>query len=212
MHIVIIILKILEIQYNKTINIFRNITQKKENYMLYKVRRADQNDHLAIETFYKDALPHIDPIQTSWIPGVYPHISDALVAVLKDEFFICLDEKGVVVGSVILNTDSQEAYKALNWSKSSDESDQKSLVVHTLIAHPKRLNQGIASQIIDFIKMFAVKNNMYAIRLDTLVDNVPARRLYEKNGFAYIGRYDLPSFDNQGIDDCVFYEFQIINA
>ncbi|MBM7435080.1 GNAT family N-acetyltransferase [Leuconostoc rapi] len=180
--------------------------------MLYEIRRATPNDNLAIGTFYEESLPYIDPIQTSWVPGIYPNISDALAAISKDEFFICLDEAGAVIGSVILNTASQEAYQTLNWSKSSDESDQKNLVVHTLITHPKRLKKGIASQIIAFIKTFAVANNMRTIQLDTLVDNIPARRLYEKNEFVYIGRRNLPSFDNQGIDDCVFYEFEIIKA
>ncbi len=173
--------------------------------MTYQIRRATQADTSAIATFYDDSLLHIDPTQTSWIPGVYPAISDALSAVIKNEFFICLDGGGTVVGSVILNTEVDDAYEKLNWSRPNLR--HQNLVVHTLITHPKKLKQGIASQMINFIKAFALAEGMASIQLDTLVDNMPARHLYEKNWFAYVGRQDLPSFDNKGVDDCVFYEF-----
>lgn len=178
--------------------------------MTYHIRRATQADNSAIATFYDHSLPHIDPTQTSWIPGVYPAVSDALSAMIKNELFICLDDDGTVVGSVILNTEVDEAYENLNWS--TRDLMKQNLVVHTLITHPKRLKQGIASQMVNFIKAFALKEGMASIQLDTLVDNVPARQLYEKNGFLYVGRHDLPSFDNKGVDDCVFYEFLLEHA
>lgn len=175
--------------------------------MLYQIRLATPNDALAIQTFYEESLPHINSEQTSWIPGVYPSIKDALLAVSEDEFFICLDEKNSVVGSMILNNKSDDEYQKLTWLNS--EKDVPHLVVHTLISHPKRLKQGIASQMVSFIKQFATENNLFSIRLDTLVDNIPARKLYEKNDFSYIGRHSLTSFDGRGVDDCVFYEFKI---
>lgn len=175
--------------------------------MPYKIRQAISTDTAGIQTFYKDSLPLINTKQTSWIPGVYPDIAVALAAVSKQELFICIDEQDIVVGSMILNHNADEAYQELVWLKS--EYNSLHLIVHTLISHPERLKQGIASQMIAFVKQYAAENDVFSIRLDTLVGNIPARKLYEKSGFAYIGRHDLPSFDNKGVDDCVFYEFKL---
>ncbi|KRL03435.1 GNAT family N-acetyltransferase [Liquorilactobacillus capillatus] len=177
--------------------------------MTYTVRRAIQSDVESIQTFYNDSLPLINIQQTSWIPNVYPNFSDALNAISKKEFFICLDEQDIVVGSMILNHESDKAYQKLEWLKSEKNSKQGNLIVHTLISHPKKPKKGIASYMIMFIKKYAAENNMASIRLDTFVNNIPARKLYEKNGFSYIGRTELTSFDNNGTDDCVFYEFQV---
>ncbi|WP_414950064.1 GNAT family N-acetyltransferase [Levilactobacillus brevis] len=174
--------------------------------MKYLTRLALMSDCQDIKRFYMEALPHIDSGTTSWIPGVYPNFEDAQKAVQNNEFFVCSDEEGRIVGSVILNTDADKNYKQVPWSNNCSE---RTLVVHTLITHPQMLNRGIATQIIQFIKTFSAKNSVSSIHLDTLVNNMPARKLYEKNDFSYVGRYDLPSFDNKGTDDCVFYEFQL---
>lgn len=175
--------------------------------MLFKVRRATINDISNVRMFYNEALPFINSEQTSWIPGVYPTCVDATEAIFHEEFFICVDNQEMVVGSMILNQQADDKYKNIAWAYSTDK--EQHLIVHTLIAHPKLLKKGIASTMINFIKKFAIENNMASIRLDTLEKNWPARKLYEKNGFSYTGRGYLPSFDNKGIDDCVFYQFQL---
>lgn len=175
--------------------------------MLYQVRRANLNDTSKIQKFYKDSLSYISVQQTRWISGVYPSIETASSVVSDEEFFICLDEQNTVVGSMILNNKSDDEYHKLKWFESPE--DAENLIVHTLISHTQRLKQGIASQMISFIKKFAAENNMFSIRLETSVDKVLARKQYEKNGFAYIGRHNLTNFDGSGLNDCVFYEYKV---
>jgi len=175
--------------------------------MLFRVRRANLNDISNVKLFYKEALPLINSEQTSWIPDIYPNVEDALEAILHEEFFICIDDQEKVVGSMILNQQADDEYKTVPWAYGTNKENH--LIVHTLISHPKRLKNGIASKMISFIKQWAIENNMASIKLDTLANNVPARKLYEKNGFSYIGRRYLSSFDNKGTDDCVFYQFQL---
>ncbi|MBP5841428.1 GNAT family N-acetyltransferase [Lactiplantibacillus plantarum] len=177
--------------------------------MVYKIRQAIPSDLVNIQTFYQESLPLIDPIQTSWILGVYPTVADAKLAISNEELFICLGEHNVIVGSMILNNKSDTEYQHLMWAQSDAHATH--LIVHTLISHPKRLKKGIGSQMLNFARKYAAEINAFSIRLDTLVENIPAQNLYKEKGFSYIERHNLTSFDGNGngIDDCVFYELKI---
>lgn len=140
-----------------------------------------------------DALPYIDFQQTRWIPNIYPSIEIALSKVAEEKFFICIDEQDTVVGSMILNNQFDDEYQNLKWFEAPE--DVKYLIVHTLISRPKRLQQGIASQMITFMKKYATENNMFSIESNTSIDNVLAHKLYEKNDFSYFGCHNLANFD-----------------
>lgn len=51
--------------------------------------------------------------------------------------------------------------------------------------------QGIGGKLIDFCINEAKQRGYAAIRLDAVPDNIPAKKLYEKNGFVYLGDVDL---------------------
>lgn len=109
--------------------------------MLFRVRRANLNDISNVKLFYKEALPLINSEQTSWIPDIYPNVVDALEAILHEEFFICIDNQEKVVGSMILNQQSDDEYKTVPWVYGTNKANH--LIVHTLISHPKRLKKMV---------------------------------------------------------------------
>ena len=174
--------------------------------MKYFVRLATEQDKPAVAKFYDNSLPLIDEKQTSWIKNIYPSIDTALKAIDLSQLFVCYDSNDIVSGTVILNNQSDKEYENITWSTPELDPNQI-LVIHTLIIDPKKLNQGIASAMINFIKEFGKSNSMVTIRLDTNFKNTPAQKLYEKHQFVFRGRTNLKSFDNKGWDDCVFYEF-----
>lgn len=150
-------------------------------------------------------LPLIDSHTTSWITGVYPSLTDVNEAVKKEEFYLLMDDE-TLLGTVILNHEAHENFLKLNWQTTSTCSKDH-LIIHTLIIDQTRKAQGLGTKMIEHIKHYAKKLTVRSIRLDTAITNSAARRLYEKTGFTYIGQEFLPTFDQKGFDDCVFYEY-----
>jgi len=173
---------------------------------MYQLTRATNQELPAIEAFYQKMVPLINDQTTSWILGIYPSFDIAKHAVLDEEFFL-LKKDGNILGTVILNHKAHEHYQCLTWKTATQKNQH--LIVHTLITDQTKPRQGIGSQMLDQIKQYGRQLNVVSIRLDTALTNLPARRLYEKSGFHYIGQTDLPKFDQTGSDECVFYEYLI---
>ena len=57
--------------------------------------------------------------------------------------------------------------------------------------------KGIGTKIVHYCIDEAKKQNYKGIRLDIVPTNYPAKELYIKNGFKYVGDYDL----DRNIDD-----------
>lgn len=173
------------------------------------IRRGKAEDLPAIQAFYAEVVPTIELAVTSWVPGVYPSVETAEKAIEMQTMFVALiDDK--VVGSVILNHEADEEYKELSWHNPQLSAD-KVLIVHTLMTSPSHRKQGIAVQLLNFAIDFAKEQKCQAIRLDTFAANQPARQLYEKLGFRNCGTGELPSWDGEGTDTCVFFELNLVN-
>ena len=65
------------------------------------------------------------------------------------------------------------------------------LILHALAIKPEMHQKGIASKIIKFSIDTARAENFKAIRIDVVPSNIPAKKLFQKNGFNYIGDIDL---------------------
>lgn len=69
-----------------------------------------------------------------WKKGIYPS-DDFLIESLKKGELYSLRENGVILGTVILNSDSNEGYKGLPWSR--DFASHDILVPHGLAVSPR---------------------------------------------------------------------------
>ena len=130
--------------------------------MKYFVRLATEQDKPAVAKFYDNSLPLIDEKQTSWIKNIYPSIDTALKAIDLSQLFVCYDSNDIVSGTVILNNQSDKEYENITWSTPELDPNQI-LIIHTLVIDPKKLNQGIASAMINFIKDFGKSNSMVTV-------------------------------------------------
>ena len=65
------------------------------------------------------------------------------------------------------------------------------MVLHTLAVDPDMNGRGIGSKVIEFCVDKAQAEGSRALRVDIVPGNLPARKLYEKNGFTYAGDADL---------------------
>lgn len=93
----------------------------------------------------------------------------------------------IIKGFIVLNEYQDKEYEQLNWNYN----DGKQLIVHRLCVSPKYKGKGIATKLIEYADIHGRNNNYSSIRLDTFIDNKPARRLYEKEGYTVVGKLNF---------------------
>lgn len=72
--------------------------------------------------------------------------------------------------------------------------------IWNLWVHPKKRNQGLASELLAYIETVAKKKHARALILETQSCNYPAISLYRKHGFYLVG-LDKESYSNSDIKD-----------
>lgn len=154
------------------------------------IRICNENDIVEVGKFYDKVVLHL--CQTinypKWEYKVYPSEVSVREKVSLKQQFVCMDEESIV-GAFVLNDDPQGKYENANWTAEFAEGEY--MVCHTLAADPVLQGKGIGKQMVWFCIQYAKEKGYKAIRLDVVPDNIPARRLYEKCGFQYVGDVDL---------------------
>lgn len=135
------------------------------------------NDYLATHINYP-----------GWIKGIYPVRQTAESAVAENSLFI-YRLNNTIVGSIVLNNTPEPAYTTVDWTVQG--MDSEILVIRTLVVAPAYQGQGIASQLLDFARQYAIAQGQRAIRLDVSEKNTPAIALYKKAGYQYVDTVDL---------------------
>ena len=95
---------------------------------------------------------------------------------------ISSSEEALVVGSVVLNEEQDKEWSSMPWSFHG-----KILVVHAFVIDPKIQGKGYGQAALASIETFALQNGYVGIRLDVFPHNPRAVRLYERNGYQYVG-------------------------
>lgn len=145
------------------------------------------NDHLMATVNYP-----------GWKKGLYPVREDAERAVAEGTLFV-LREGGQIAGTVILSHREEKGYAQAPWGVELEP--EQVLVVHTLAVHPQHLGRGAGRRLMEFAIAYARTQGMRAVRLDVNQRNIPAIRLYESLGFAYVDTVDL----GYGIEQVEWY-------
>ncbi|WP_409568053.1 GNAT family N-acetyltransferase [Proteiniphilum saccharofermentans] len=154
------------------------------------IEQGTINDIAELEALYDDLNDYLSANTNypGWIKGIYPIRETAEKAIEEGSLYV-LRKENVIVGSIVLNHEPEEAYDNVKWG--IDTSYNEILVLRTLVVHPRFMKQGIAKQLMDFAKELAVSANIKTIRLDVSVDNTPAIKLYEQSGYTYVETVDL---------------------
>lgn len=89
-----------------------------------------------------------------------------------------------------------------------DAADGDVAVLHLLGVRPSARGRGVGAQLVRGALDIAQLQHKKALRLNALESNLPARRLYEAQGFAYCGRQRLWA-DNIGWTQFCYYEWNL---
>ena len=164
------------------------------------IRRAHLNEYPKVIEFYYSVSDSMvgSPFRPTWRRGIYPVLDD-----LIGNLFIAKDENDGIIGSVLVNDRQGSGYENGAWKLNTD----RVAVIHLLAVTPTYQHKGVARALLD-----AVRNSMIGmadtIRLDTLENNIPAKRLYEGYGFHSCGDIDV-EYEGVGVKKFTLYEYLI---
>lgn len=146
------------------------------------IRQAAITDLASIEEGYCEHFSHEKKYgaYTVFQEGIYPTRKDAEKA-LQNKALYVYEENGTIMGSIILNGQQPDEYRAIDWP--SQAPDEKVNVIHLLMVRPCMAGKGIGSKLVNYALETAKKRSCTVVRLDTGEQNAPAVSLYKKAGF-----------------------------
>lgn len=171
-----------------------------------KLQQATLSDYEAILAFYDDVIDRTPDIERYawWHKGKHPTADGVRAYIEEGSMYLC--RKDDAIAAVMALTMYQgEDYHPVEWIK--DLADDEAAVIHILAVNPDRQGEGIGAQMVREAVRIAKERGKKSVRLDTLLSNTPAQRLYERLGFVCCGRQHLYA-ENTGWTDFLFYEYK----
>ena len=168
-------------------------------------RAAEASDLAAVQQAYQRIIEHL--AQTvdypHWHTENHPTVPEVQAWVASGGLYLALEEDRVA-GVVVLNHEAPQAYDTAAWG--ADLAPEEVLVVHALGVLPDYLGQGVARFLLDCTLDLARVRGCRAVRLDTYVENLPARRLYERYGFTDLGCHTL-TYEGTDLNQFHLFEY-----
>ncbi|MBQ9827306.1 MAG: GNAT family N-acetyltransferase [Lachnospiraceae bacterium] len=155
-----------------------------------EIRKCRKEDVKETGEFYDMTVRWLDCHinYPKWIYKIYPSEDSAGRMAEAGEQYICIDD-GRITGAFVLNTDPQGDYEKGSWRR--DVPRGSYLVIHAMAVDPALHGQGIGSEILQYCRQTADAGGYKALRADAVPDNLPVKRMLEKNGFTHAGDADL---------------------
>lgn len=150
-------------------------------------------EHLAVTADF----PH-------WHEEDHPSRAEIQAWVDADDLYLARERgSGQVAGVVALDHRAPGGYAQAAWAVQAQRHEV--LVVHALGVCPDFLGRGVGRFLVDASLDVARQKGCRAVRLDTYVENLPARRLYARCGFTDLGLHTL-RYEGTDLDQFHLFE------
>ena len=159
-----------------------------------EIIQCNLNNLEELTKFYDKIILYLDKTinYPLWIYGVYPCESTIKEAINKKYQYACI-ENGKIIGAFVLNEDPGGTYENAKIEFNRGEY----LVIHTLATDYDLYRKGIATKMIKYCIEKAKNEGYKAVYCDIVPTNTPSKSLFTKNGFKYLGDFNLDrSFKN----------------
>lgn len=160
------------------------------------LRTAQPDDAAAVQGAYRQIKSHLAQTVDYRHWHTEGHPTPEMITDWIEEGNLYIAESGTdVAGVMVLDHETGEGYDTAAWSVEAGEG--QALIVHALGVSPLFQGRGVAGFLIDSAVRIAQERGCVAVRLDVLVDNIPARSLYARHGFRDLGLHtiDYPTTD-----------------
>lgn len=176
--------------------------------MRLEFRQAEPGDTAAAQAAYRQIIDHLAATVDfpHWHTENHPTGAEVRGWIEAGDLYLTLDQTGAkIAGVVVLNHDAPDAYREASWA--IEATPGQVLVVHALGVSPDFLRQGVARFLVDASLDVAREKGCRVVRLDTYVENIPARELYARYGFTDLGVHTL---HYEGTDLNQFHLFEYV--
>ena len=120
--------------------------------------------------------------------GGFPSL-EMVTEAIKNSCLYIGEEDGEIAAAYIMNNECDPAYDAVPWSAEADK--EHASVLHALRVAPKYGGRGYAGRLVEHAAEAARAKDRKAIRLDCLVENTIAHKLYLSHGFQIVGETEM---------------------
>lgn len=157
---------------------------------MLEIRQANNSDIDAVLKFYEELIDEIKDNKHTpqWENGIYPKEEKLIKSIKAGELFIGLKDSQIAC-AMVLDHNSNKGYENIKWK--TDAGFDEVYVIHLLAVKTCYNHQGFAKQLLQFAFDKAEKDCMKSIRLSIMKDNIPAEKLYQNQGFEYIGSMEV---------------------
>lgn len=169
-----------------------------------KISQAKATEYGIVQEFYHELIPQMQayPYYPTWIVGVYPDDDYLKTLTENGQVFLGL-ENGRAIGVVVLNHQPNEGYEDVPWQVSAG--DDEVVILHLLGVLPEYWGKGFSDELLDFAAELSRSQGQKAIRLDVMEANLPAKKLYERNGYREIETIEM-YYESTGRTGFTMYE------
>ena len=170
-----------------------------------EITKAANDQFPAVRAFYHSLIDGYEdaPYGAGWKKDIYPAPEFLAESIRNGELYIAVEE-GAILGAMVLNHLCNDSYGSFAWPVKLAPEDVT--VIHALGVHPAYAGRGYGKQMVLFAIEKARAEKQKAVRLDVLMGNLPAEKLYKGAGFRYL--HTLPMFyEDTGWTDYELYEY-----
>ena len=174
---------------------------------MFGIRIGNIDEMGKVKNFYDSLIEEMQEAEykPGWKKDIYPTMEMLREALENRELYIG-EEEGKTAACMILNQNCNERYQEISWK--TEAGPDRVMAVHTFGVHPRFSGRGLGKKMMEEAVKIASDRGMKAIRLDVLVGNLPAEKLYQKVGFQYAGSLNI-FYEDTGWADFNLYEYSV---
>ena len=153
----------------------------------YDMEFATLSDEKEIIDLYKAVIEKVNltEVRLGWNIDIYPNSAFIESAILHGEMCV-IREEGKIVAVAVINHSVNTEYNDINWK--IKEPKDKLATIHALAVLPGKQGSKTSYRMLSDIEDYCGKNGDLAIHLDVIDTNIPAYKLYIRNGYNEVDR------------------------
>lgn len=143
------------------------------------------DDILKLYKFVVEEVNKTD-IKLGWNCEVYPDMEFIKSAIACGDMKVITDNSEVIAAAVV-NYNVNKEYDDIDWQiKAPKDEISKISTIHALAVSPLHRGKKLSDTFLQELEEYCRENNDIAIHLDVIDTNIPAYKLYMRNGYTEV--------------------------